>query len=64
MAHREVMNREHRTAGAAEPKNELAGGALIDVAQTLLGHPYVRTTQGYACTQMEQVEHHYRRVLP
>jgi len=26
MAHREVMNREHRTARVADPENELAGG--------------------------------------
>lgn len=42
----------------------LAGGAPIDVVQTLLGHASVRTTQVYARTQMEQVEMHYRRVIP
>jgi len=42
----------------------LSGGVPIHVVQEILGHASVRTTQVYARTQMEQVEMHYRRVIP
>lgn len=42
----------------------LAAGVPIDVVQVILGHESVATTQVYARTQMEQVEQHYRRVIP
>lgn len=42
----------------------LAADTPIDVVQAILGHSEISTTQIYAKTQEEAIEHHFRKVLP